>query len=89
MGWAAAISRGDGWQHRKNIVFISIILFLNIGNSEQMAYKKDSIVDYLKSKKQAADFRSRQHLWTMFDPREIYTGSFEQNKQLLESMRIG
>lgn len=54
-----------------------------------MAYNKDSIVDYLKSNKQAADFRSRQHLWAMLDPREIYTGSFEQNKQLLESMRIG
>jgi hypothetical protein len=54
-----------------------------------MAYNKDSIVDYLKSKKQAADFQSRQRLWAIFDPREVYTGSHEQNKRLLEFFRIG
>lgn len=48
-----------------------------------------SIVDYLKAKKLASDFQSRQLLWGQFDPREIYVGSAEQNTRLLSALKLG
>ncbi|WPD24947.1 MAG: hypothetical protein SD837_10350 [Candidatus Electrothrix scaldis] len=54
-----------------------------------MAIDPNSIVDYLKANKQAADFRSRQLLWATFDPREAYLGSAEQNTRLVEALKLG
>jgi hypothetical protein len=49
----------------------------------------DSLVDFLKARKQSSDFRSRQILWGLLDPREVYSGSATQNTRLLEALSFG
>ncbi len=49
----------------------------------------NSIVDYLKARKQASNFQSRQVLWGQFDPGERYVGSAEQNDRLLAALKLG
>lgn len=54
-----------------------------------MGVDANSIVDYLKGRKQASDFQSRRILWGQFDPSEIYTGSVAQNTRLLHALKLG
>lgn len=54
-----------------------------------MGVDPNSIVDYLKGRKQAADFQSRRILWGQFDPSEAYIGSAAQNTRLLSAFRLG
>lgn len=47
----------------------------------------NSVVDFLKSRKQAADFRSREILWGAHKPKEVYLGTAAQNTLLLNALK--